>query len=117
MRHKLSGRHFGRESSHRKAMLLNLCKSLIEHGRITTTVAKAKELRGWVEPLVTLGKEDSIHRRRLAFAQLRDNGLVTKLFAELGPKFSSRPGGYTRSFKLGPRSGDAAPMAIIEFVE
>ncbi|MFZ4578018.1 MAG: 50S ribosomal protein L17 [Myxococcota bacterium] len=116
MRHLKSGRHFGRESSHRRAMLLNLCKSLITHERLTTTVAKAKELRGWVEPLITLAKEDTIHHRRLAFAQLRDNGLVAKLFTELGPRFKTRPGGYTRSMKLGPRHGDAAPEAVIELV-
>lgn len=116
MRHLKSGRKLGRDSAHRKAMMLNLCKSLIEHERITTTEAKAKELRSWVEPLVTLAKDDSIHNRRLAFDKLRDRGLVHKLFTELGPRFSSRPGGYTRRFKLGPRTGDRAPMAIIEFV-
>lgn len=116
MRHLKSGRRLGRETSHRKSLLQNLCKSLIEHGRITTTVAKAKELRGHVEPLVTLAKQDSIHHRRLAFAWLRDNGLVAKLFNDLGKKYSDRPGGYTRTLKIGPRTGDAAPMAIIEFV-
>ena len=97
-------------------MLLNLCKSLIEHERITTTDAKAKELRAWIEPLITLGKEDSVHRRRLAFAKLRDNVLVSKLFNELGKKYAGRPGGYTRTLKLGQRSGDAAHISIIEFV-
>ncbi len=116
MRHLKSGRHFGRETSHRRAMLLNLCKSLIEHERIETTVAKAKELRGWVEPMITAAKDDSIHHRRLAFAKLRDNGLVTKLFTDLAVRYKGRPGGYTRAFKLGPRVGDAAHMAIIEFV-
>ena len=116
MRHLKSGRKFGREASHRRAMLLNLCKSLIDHGRITTTEAKAKELRGWIEPMITAAREDTIHRRRLAFAKLRDNGLVAKLFTELAPRFAGRPGGYTRSMKLGPRKGDAAEMAIIEFV-
>jgi large subunit ribosomal protein L17 len=116
MRHLNSGRKFGRETSHRKAMMLNLCKSLIAHGRITTTVPKAKELRAWIEPMVTRAKSDSIHNRRLAFADLRDNGLVAKLYTEIGPKYVGRPGGYTRAFKLGPRQGDAAPMAILEFV-
>ena len=116
MRHLKSGNRLSRETSHRKALLQNLSKSLIEHGRITTTVAKAKELRSHVEPLVTLAKEDTIHHRRLAFAWLRDNGLVAKLFNELAPKFKERPGGYTRTLKIGPRVGDAAPMAIIEFV-
>ena len=116
MRHLKSGRKFGREASHRRAMLLNMCKSLIQAERITTTVAKAKELRGWIEPMITLAKEDSLHRRRLAFAELRDNSLVAKLFNELAPKYKTRPGGYTRSLKIGPRHGDAAPMAIIEFV-
>ena len=116
MRHLNSGRKFGRETSHRKAMMLNLCKSLIEHGRITTTVPKAKELRAWIEPMVTRAKTDSIHNRRLAFADLRDNGLVAKLYTEIAPKYAGRPGGYTRAFKLGPRQGDAAPMALLEFV-
>ncbi len=116
MRHLNKGNKLSRETSHRKAMLLNLCKSLIEHGRITTTVAKAKELRGWIEPMVTMAKEDSIHRRRMAFAKLRDNGLVARLFGDLGPKYVSRPGGYTRTLKLGRRTGDAAEMALIEFV-
>lgn len=116
MRHLNKGNKLSRETSHRKAMLLGMCKSLIEHGRITTTVAKAKELRGWIEPMVTAAKEDSVHRRRLAFARLRDNGLVAKLFTELAPKYSARPGGYTRTLKLGRRTGDAAEMALIEFV-
>jgi len=116
MRHLKSGNKLSREFSHRRAMLLNLCKSLIEHERLTTTVPKAKELRSWIEPMITMAKEDSLHRRRLAFAKLRDNGLVAKLFNELAPKYKTRPGGYTRSLKVGPRHGDAAPMAIIEFV-
>ncbi len=116
MRHLKSGNKLSRETSHRRAMLLNLCKSLIEHGRIVTTIAKAKELRMWIEPIVTLGKEDTIPHRRLAFAKLRDNGLVAKVFTELGPRFKTRPGGYTRTLKTGHRVGDAAEMAIIEFV-
>ncbi len=116
MRHKVSGRRLGRETSHRRSMLRNLCKSLINHGRIATTIAKAKELRTVIEPMVTMAKDDSIHHRRLVFAELRDNGLVTKLFNELAPRFAGRPGGYTRVLKTGARSGDAAEMAIIEFV-
>lgn len=116
MRHKVEGRRLGRETSHRKSLLNNLCKSLIEHGRLTTTVAKAKELRRFIEPMITQAKDDSIHHRRLAFADLRDNALVTKLYTELAPKFAGRPGGYTRVLKLGARHGDAAEMAIIEFV-
>ena len=116
MRHLNKGRKLGRDAAHRKAMMLNLCKSLIEHERITTTEAKAKELRSWVEPLVTLAKEDTLDHRRQAFDKLRDRGLVHKLFTDLGPRFKTRPGGYTRRMRLGPRSGDAAPMTIIEFL-
>ncbi|MCO4760764.1 MAG: 50S ribosomal protein L17 [Myxococcales bacterium] len=116
MRHLKSGRKLGRDTAHRKSMMLNLCKSLIEHERITTTEAKAKELRSWVEPLITLAKEDSVHNRRLAFNKLRDRGLVHKLFTELAPRYQARPGGYTRRMKLGPRTGDRAPMNIIELV-
>jgi large subunit ribosomal protein L17 len=116
MRHLKSGRRLSREASHRKALLLNLTKSLIEHEKLTTTLAKAKELRRWFEPLITLAKDDSLHHRRLAFAQLRDNGLVAKLFSDIGPRFKARPGGYTRTLKIGPRQGDAAPMARIELV-
>ena len=117
MRHKKNGNRLSRETSHRRSMLLNLCKSLIEHERITTTDAKAKELRAWIEPLVTLGKEDSVHRRRLAFAKLRDNTLVSKLFDNLGKKYATRPGGYTRILKMGFRVGDNAPMAFVELVD
>ncbi len=116
MRHLNKGRKLGRDSAHRKAMMLNLCKSLIEHERITTTEAKAKELRSWVEPLVTLAKDDTLAHRRRAFDKLRDRGLVHKLFTDLGPRFKTRPGGYTRRMRLGPRSGDSAPMTIIEFL-
>ena len=116
MRHMKRGRKLGRDTAHRRAMLLNLCKSLIEHERLTTTEAKAKELRSWVEPLVTLAKQDSIHNRQQAFNKLRDRGLVHKLFTELGPRYKARPGGYTRRMKVGPRSGDRAPMSIVEFV-
>ncbi len=116
MRHLKKGRKLGRPADHRRAMLLNLCKSLIEHERVTTTEARAKELRSWIEPLITYAREDSVIRRRRAFAKLRDNGLVAKLFTDLGPRYAQRPGGYTRRMRLGPRHGDNAPMTIIEFV-
>jgi large subunit ribosomal protein L17 len=116
MRHRKSGRYFGRNSSHRKAMFKNMMVSLLKHELITTTVAKAKELRGYIEPMITLGKVDSVHNRRIAFARLRDRDMVQKLFNELGPHFQSRPGGYTRVLKCGNRKGDAAPMAIVELV-
>lgn len=116
MRHYIRGRRLSRDAAHRKALLLNLCKSLIEHERIHTTEAKAKELRGVIEPLVTMAREDSVPNRQRAFAKLRDRGLVGKLFTELAPRYMGRPGGYTRSLKLGPRKGDQAEMAIIEFV-
>jgi len=117
MRHKKSGRKLNRNSSHRSAMFRNMAASLLEHESITTTVPKAKELRRVVEPLVTLGKEDSVSKRRLAFARLRSKSAVGKLFTDIGPRFSGRPGGYTRILKCGNRPGDNAPMAIIEFVE
>ncbi len=117
MRHKKSGRQLNRNSSHRSAMFRNMAASLVEHESITTTLPKAKELRRVVEPLVTLGKEDSVSKRRLAFARLRSKSAVGKLFSDIGPRFSARPGGYTRILKCGKRPGDNAPMAIIEFVE
>ena len=110
------GARLGGSPAHERLILANLATSLFEHGRITTTVPKAKELRAWIEPMVTRAKTDSIHNRRLAFADLRDNGLVAKLYTEIAPKYVGRPGGYTRAFKLGPRQGDAAPMALLEFV-
>jgi large subunit ribosomal protein L17 len=116
MRHMVRGNKLSRKTSHRKAMMLNLCKSLIEHERITTTEAKAKELRTWVEPLITMARVDSLANRSRAFAALRDGQLVSKLFTDLAPRFASRPGGYTRRLKLGPRHGDKAEMEIIEFV-
>jgi large subunit ribosomal protein L17 len=116
MRHYKRGRRLSRDAAHRKSMLNNLCKSLIEHERITTTEAKAKELRSWIEPLITMAREDSVPNRQRAFAVLRDRGLVGKLFGELAPRYAERPGGYTRRFKLGSRTGDRAAMAIIEFV-
>lgn len=116
MRHRKSGRHFNRTSSHRKAMFMNMMVSLLKHELITTTVAKAKELRGYIEPLITLAKIDSVHHRRMAFAKLRDRDMVTKLFNELGIHFKDRPGGYLRVLKCGNRKGDCAPIAIVELV-
>jgi len=117
MRHRKSGRQLNRNSSHRQAMFRNMATSLVVHESIKTTLPKAKELRRVVEPLITMSKEDNVAKRRLAFARLRDKAAVGKLFSELGPRFSGRPGGYTRILKCGMRSGDNAPMAIIEFVE
>lgn len=116
MRHRKSGRHLNRTSAHRKAMYANMAASLIAHEVIKTTVPKAKELRRLAEPLITLAKEDTVANRRLAFRRLRDKAAVGKLFGELGPRFRERPGGYTRILKAGHRSGDAAPVAYIEFV-
>jgi len=116
MRHRKSGRHLNRTSSHRQAMFRNMAVSLIEHELIKTTVPKAKELRRVAEPLITLAREDSIANRRLAFARTRSKSAVGKLFNELGPRYQSRPGGYTRILKCGNRPGDAAPMAYIELV-
>lgn len=117
MRHRKSGRKLNRNSSHRKAMFRNMSASLFEHEMIQTTLAKAKELRRKAEPLITLAKEDSVANRRLAFARLRDRDVVTKLFNELGPRYKARPGGYLRVLKCGFRSGDNAPMAIVELVD
>jgi len=117
MRHRKSGRHLNRTSSHRKAMFSNMANSLFEHEIIKTTLPKAKELRRVAEPLITLAKEDSVAKRRLAFARLRDKAMVGKLFNELGPRYKERAGGYTRILKCGYRSGDAAPMAYIELVD
>jgi large subunit ribosomal protein L17 len=117
MRHRKSGRYFGRNSSHRKAMFKNMMVSLLKHELITTTVAKAKELRGYIEPMITMAKVDSVHHRRLAFARLRDRDMVTKLFNEIAPHFVSRPGGYLRVLKCGNRKGDCAPMAVVELVD
>jgi large subunit ribosomal protein L17 len=117
MRHRKSGRKLNRNSSHRHAMFRNMAASLLEHESITTTLPKAKELRRVVEPLVTLGKEDSVAARRLAFSRLRNKEVVGKLFTDVGPRFKARAGGYTRILKCGYRQGDKAPMAIIEFVE
>lgn len=117
MRHRKSGRQLNRNSSHRIAMFRNMASSLFEHEVIKTTLPKAKELRRIVEPLITLAKTDSVANRRLAFSRLRDKEMVAKLFSDVAPRFSARPGGYTRVLKCGFRSGDAAPMAYIELVE
>jgi large subunit ribosomal protein L17 len=117
MRHRKSGRQLNRNSSHRKAMFSNMANSLFQHEIIKTTLPKAKELRRVAEPLITMAKEDSVSKRRLAFARLRDNAAVGKLFNELGPRYKERAGGYTRIMKCGFRPGDAAPMAYIELVD
>jgi large subunit ribosomal protein L17 len=117
MRHKKAGKHLSRTSAHRKAMFKNMCNSIFEHELIRTTVVKAKELRRYAEPLLTLSKNDSVHNRRLAFAKLRCKAMVHKLFTELGPRYKTRPGGYLRVLKAGFRAGDAAPMAIVELVD
>ena len=117
MRHRKSGRQLNRNSSHRKAMFKNMTVSLIEHEVIKTTVPKAKELKRVAEPLITLAKSDSVANRRLAFARTGSKEAVGKLFAELGPRYENRPGGYTRILKCGFRSGDAAPMAFVELVD
>ena len=117
MRHRKSGRSLSRTSTHRRAMLRNLSASLLEHELIRTTLPKAKELRRTVEPLITLSKEDSLANRRLAFDRLRHRATVSKLFAEIGPRYRDRPGGYTRILKCGYRAGDAAPMAFVELVD
>ena len=116
MRHRKSGRQLNRNSSHRKAMFSNMAASLIESEVIKTTLPKAKELRRVVEPLITLAKQDSVANRRLAFSRTRSKAAVGKLFAEFGPRYQDRPGGYTRILKCGFRAGDAAPMAYIELV-
>lgn len=117
MRHMNRGRKLNRTSSHRKALFQNLTNALITHESIRTTLPKAKELRMFAEPLITLAKEDSVHNRRLAFARTRDAAVVGKLFTDVGPRFKARPGGYLRILKIGQRAGDAAPMAIVELVD
>lgn len=117
MRHQLSGRQLSRNSSHRSAMLKNMAVSLLQHETIRTTLPKAKELRRVVEPLITMGKRDSMANRRVAFARLRDEAVVTKLFEDLGPRFNARAGGYTRILKMDPRPGDSAPMALMQLVD
>ncbi|HCG80362.1 MULTISPECIES: 50S ribosomal protein L17 [Thalassolituus] len=117
MRHRKSGRHFNRTSSHRQAMFKNMAVSLFEHEIIKTTVPKAKELRRVAEPLITLAKVDSVANRRLAFARTRSKEAVGKLFTDLGPRYQNRPGGYIRIMKCGFRAGDNAPMAFVELVD
>jgi large subunit ribosomal protein L17 len=117
MRHRKSGRQLNRNSSHRNAMFRNMAVSLINHELIKTTVPKAKELRRVAEPLITMSKTDSVAKRRLAFSRLRDKSAVGKLFAELGPRYHTRPGGYIRILKCGYRAGDKAPMAYVELVD
>jgi large subunit ribosomal protein L17 len=117
MRHRNSGRKLNRNGSHRTAMFKNMAASLIEHEVIRTTLPKAKELRGVIEPLITLGKEDTVANRRLAFARLGDREMVTKLFSDVSPRALTRPGGYVRVLKCGLREGDKAPMAIVELVD
>ena len=118
MRHNKSGRKLNRTSQHRKALFSNMANAIIAYGKIRTTEAKAKELRRVIEPLVTLGKRNDLHSRRLAYKALGSHDMVKKLFDEIAPRYAGVPGGYTRVIKLGmPRKGDAAPLAIIEFVE
>jgi large subunit ribosomal protein L17 len=117
MRHQLSGRQLSRNSSHRHALMRNMSVSLLRHETIRTTLPKAKELRRVVEPLITLAKSDEESNRRLAFARLRDAAVVEKLFADLGPRFKARPGGYTRILRMMPRPGDSAPMALMQLVD
>ena len=117
MRHGKKHNHLGRTTSHRKAMLANMSCSLIEHKRINTTVAKAKALRVFVEPLITKSKSDTTHNRRIVFSYLRDKYAVTELFKEISVKVGDRPGGYLRIIKLGNRQGDNAPMAMVELVD
>ena len=117
MRHGKKHNHLGRTTSHRKAMLANMTCSLIEHKRINTTVAKAKALRVFVEPLITKSKTDTTHNRRIVFSYLRDKFAVTELFKEISVKVADRPGGYLRIIKLGNRQGDNAPMAMVELVD
>jgi large subunit ribosomal protein L17 len=117
MRHQLSGRQLSRNSSHRQALMRNMSVSLLRHETIRTTLPKAKELRRVVEPLITLAKIDGDANRRLAFSRLRDTQVVEKLFADLGPRFKARPGGYTRILRMNPRPGDSAPMALMQLVD
>lgn len=117
MRHRKSGRHLNRTSAHRKAMFKNMAVSLFEHELIKTTLPKAKELRRFAEPLITLAKTDTVANRRLAFSRTRSNEAVAKLFNELGPRYATRPGGYVRILKCGYRAGDKAPMAYVELVD
>jgi large subunit ribosomal protein L17 len=117
VRHQRSGKKLGRDSAHRKALYSNLTGALIEHGRIETTEAKAKAVKPFAEKMITLGKRGDLHARRQALAALRSNNVVHQLFAEVAPRFTERPGGYTRIVRLGPRQGDAAEMVYLEFVD
>src|ERR671919_91718 len=117
MRHHRSGKKLGRDSAHRKALYANLACSLIEHGRIKTTEAKAKAVKPFAEQMITLGKRGDLHARRLALAELRSQDVVHQLFAEVAPRFADRPGGYTRIVRLGPRLGDSAEMVYLELVD
>ena len=117
MRHQRAGKKLGRDSAHRRALYANLAGALIEHGRIKTTEAKAKAVKPFAEQMITLGKRGDLHARRLALAELRSQFVVHHLFAEVAPRFSDRPGGYTRIVKLGPRLGDAAEIVYLELVD
>jgi large subunit ribosomal protein L17 len=117
MRHGMSGRKLGRDSSHRRAMYANLTCSLFEHGRIKTTEAKAKAVKPYAEKMITLGRRGDLHARRQALAELRSQEIVHQLFAEVAPRMADRPGGYTRIVKIGPRQGDAAEMVFLELVD
>ena len=117
MRHRQSGRKLNRTSSHRKSLFKNMAQALLKHEQIVTTLPKAKELKRVVEKLITLGKKGNLHSRRLAFNQIRDKDMVSKLFDNLAKRYSDRKGGYTRVLKAGFRYGDSAPMAVIEFVD
>ena len=117
MRHRKAGRHLNRSRAHYRSMFRNMSASLVQHELIRTTLPKAKELRRIVEPLITRARVDTVANRRLAFAKLRNRGCVAKLFAELGPRYRTRPGGYVRIIKCGHRAGDRAPMAYVELVD
>jgi large subunit ribosomal protein L17 len=117
MRHQRAGKKLGRDSAHRRALYANLAGALIEHGRIQTTVAKAKAVKPIAEKMITLGRQGDLHARRQALAYLRSQDVVHKLFSDVGPRFADRPGGYSRIVKLGPRQGDAAEMAYLELVD
>jgi len=117
VRHQKSGRKLGRDAAHRKALYANLTSALIEHGRIRTTEAKAKEVRPIAEQMITLGKRGDVHAHRQAVAFLRSKAVAHMLFAEVAPRFAERPGGYTRIVRIGPRQGDSAPMAYLELVD
>jgi large subunit ribosomal protein L17 len=117
VKHHRSGRKLGRDASHRKALYANLTGALIEHGRIKTTAAKAKEVKPVAEQLITLGRRGGVHARRQALAFLRSQDVVHKLFSDVGPRFADRPGGYTRIIRIGPRPGDAAEMVYLELVD